>query len=56
MQVLDSLVRAETDDVGVLTLTLDDPDNRNAWSEAMETRYFELLDMAVADPGVKVVC
>ena len=31
-----SLVRSAADDVGVLTLTLDDPDNRNGWSEPME--------------------
>ncbi len=51
----DSLVRAEADDAGVLTLTLDDPGNRNGWSEPMENRYFALLDEAAADPAVKVV-
>lgn len=55
MTQAESLVRSETDDVGVRTLTLDDPDNRNAWSEPMENRYFELLDEAAADPAVKVI-
>jgi enoyl-CoA hydratase/carnithine racemase len=55
MPASELLVRAETDDVGVRTLTLDDPDNRNAWSEPMENRYFKLLDEAAADPSVKVL-
>jgi enoyl-CoA hydratase/carnithine racemase len=55
MSQSDSLVRAAVDDVGVLTLTLDDPDNRNGWSEPMENRYFALLDEAAADPAVKVI-
>jgi enoyl-CoA hydratase/carnithine racemase len=55
ISVTDELVKVETDDVGVRTLTLDDPDNRNAWSEEMENRYFQLLDEASADPAVKIV-
>lgn len=49
------LVRFELDEVGVATITLDDPDNRNAWSPAMENAYFALLDRAAADPDVRVV-
>jgi enoyl-CoA hydratase/carnithine racemase len=40
---------------GVCTLTLNNPERRNAWSVAMEERYFTLLDEADADPGVRVI-
>ena len=36
---------------GVRTLTLHNPERRNAWSVAMEERYFGLLDEADADPS-----
>jgi enoyl-CoA hydratase/carnithine racemase len=50
----DDLVLRE-DDRGVCTLTLHNPDRRNAWSYAMEERYFALLDEADADPDVRVI-
>lgn len=40
---------------GVRTLTLHNPDRRNAWSIAMEEQYFGLLDEADVDPDVRVV-
>lgn len=49
------LVRYAVDEVGVATVTLDDPDNRNAWSVPMENAYFAHLDRAAQDPGVLVV-
>lgn len=50
----DDLVLYELDD-GICTLTLHNPERRNAWSVAMEERYFSLLDDADADPAVRVV-
>jgi enoyl-CoA hydratase/carnithine racemase len=49
------LVRYEVDDVGVATITLDDPENRNAWSVTMENQYFDLLEEAAREPAVTVV-
>ena len=40
---------------GVRTLTLHNPERRNAWSVAMEERYFGLLDEADADPSVRAI-
>jgi enoyl-CoA hydratase/carnithine racemase len=48
------LVLAERDG-GVLRLTLNNPERRNAWSVAMEERYFGLLDDADADPAVRAI-
>jgi enoyl-CoA hydratase/carnithine racemase len=42
-------------DAGVCTLTLHNPERRNAWSVAMEERYFALLDQADADPDVRAI-
>jgi enoyl-CoA hydratase/carnithine racemase len=39
----------------VLVLTLNRPDRLNAWTDALEDRYFALLDEAVADPEVRAV-
>jgi enoyl-CoA hydratase/carnithine racemase len=39
----------------VLTVTLHNPERRNAWSVAMERRYFEVLDEADVDPSVRVI-
>jgi enoyl-CoA hydratase/carnithine racemase len=44
-----------TRDGGVCTLTLNNPERRNAWSVAMEERYFALLDAADADPDVRAI-
>jgi enoyl-CoA hydratase/carnithine racemase len=40
---------------GVLTLTLNAPEQMNAWSAALEDEYFAALDAAEADPGVRAV-
>jgi len=40
---------------GICTLTLNNPERRNAWSVAMEERYFGLLDNADADPEVRAI-
>lgn len=40
---------------GVMTLTLNRPDRLNAWTPAMETRYFDLLDAAARDRDVRVI-
>ena len=40
---------------GVATLTLNHPERKNAWSLAMEHRYFELLDEAAASPDVRAI-
>lgn len=42
-------------DAGVLILTLNRPGGHNAWDYDMETRYFELLDDATADPSVRAI-
>jgi enoyl-CoA hydratase/carnithine racemase len=42
-------------DGGVATLTLHNPERKNAWSRAMENRYFEVLDEAVADDRVRAI-
>ena len=41
--------------LGLATLTLDSPHNRNALSRALMTRLLAALDAAVADPAVRVV-
>ena len=48
----EALVLSSIDD-GVCTLTLNNPERRNAWSVAMEARYFGLLDDAVASDDVR---
>ena len=40
---------------GVLLLTLNRPDRLNAWTLAMEERYFGLLAEAAADPDVRAI-
>ncbi|HZT66908.1 MAG TPA: enoyl-CoA hydratase [Acidimicrobiales bacterium] len=40
---------------GVAVLTLNRPDRLNAWTSAMERRYFDLLAQAAGDPEVRVV-
>jgi enoyl-CoA hydratase/carnithine racemase len=40
---------------GVCTLTLNNPERRNAWNQDMEDRYFDLLDRADVDPDVRVI-
>src|SRR5947209_13431122 len=40
---------------GVCTLTLHNPDRRNAWNVVMEEQYFTLLDEADVDPDVRAI-
>lgn len=40
---------------GVATLTLNRPDRNNAWTGALATRYFDLLDRAASDDDVRVI-
>jgi enoyl-CoA hydratase/carnithine racemase len=49
-----TLVRYEVGE-GVCTLTLDDPERRNAWSPDMEHQYFAMLDRAAADQDVRAI-
>lgn len=44
-----------TVDDGVCTLTLNNPERRNAWNLAMEQQYFALLDRADTDPAVRAI-
>lgn len=39
----------------VLVITLNRPDRLNAWTDELETQYFDALDAADADPGVRAV-
>jgi len=39
----------------VLLITLNRPDKLNAWNNALEDRYFDLLDEADADPEVRAI-
>ena len=48
------LVLTEVDADGVATFTLNRPERRNAWTAAMENRYFDLLAAADTDPAVRV--
>jgi enoyl-CoA hydratase/carnithine racemase len=40
---------------GVCTLTLDNPDRKNAWNPDMEREYFALLDRAADDAQVRAI-
>jgi enoyl-CoA hydratase/carnithine racemase len=40
---------------GVALITLDRPDQLNAWTPAMATQFFAALDGAVADPSVRAI-
>ncbi|WP_248964070.1 enoyl-CoA hydratase-related protein [Sphaerisporangium perillae] len=42
-------------DEGVLTLTFNRPDRLNAWTDALGRSYFDLLEQAERDPGVRVI-
>ena len=45
----------ERRDPGIALLTLNRPERLNAWNGEMESRYFELIDQAAADPEIKVI-
>ena len=49
----EDLVRTEVDADGVATFTLNRPERRNAWTAAMENRYFDVLAAADTDPAVR---
>lgn len=51
----DGLVLRDLDPDGVLTLTWNRPDRRNAWTPDLEHAYFAALDDAAADPEVRVI-
>jgi enoyl-CoA hydratase/carnithine racemase len=40
---------------GVLTVTLNRPERMNAWTRAMERRYFDVLDAADDEPDVRAI-
>ena len=42
-------------DEGVCTLTLNNPERRNAWSPDMEDAYFSALDDAASDDAVRAI-
>jgi enoyl-CoA hydratase/carnithine racemase len=42
-------------DAGIATVTLNRPERLNAWTGALEARYFDLLDQCAADPEVRVI-
>lgn len=48
-------VLVEVGDDGVALLTLNRPDRRNAWTPALERRFFQLLDELASDERVRVV-
>jgi enoyl-CoA hydratase/carnithine racemase len=50
----DEVVRYEVDR-GVVTITLDRPERRNAWNPEMEQQYFAALDRATADREVRAI-
>ena len=52
--VADDVVLSEKRD-GVLLLTLNRPDRLNAWTPAMEKRYFGSLETANDDPDVRAI-
>jgi len=51
----EEVVLFEVDGDGVATVTLNRPDRMNAWNDAMEIRYFDVLDVADADPSVRAI-
>src|SRR4051794_5328225 len=51
----DSLVLWDRDADGVLTLTWNRPERKNAWTPDLEAAYFSALDRAQEDTGVRAV-
>jgi enoyl-CoA hydratase/carnithine racemase len=49
----DLVLRSDAE--GVCTLTLNNPERRNAWTVPLENRYFDLLDEADADEAVRAI-
>ncbi len=52
---VDDVVLYDVDSDGVATVMLNRPARMNAWNDAMEIRYFDVLDDADADPAVAIV-
>ena|SRR5947209_3733240 len=50
----DELVLQDVAD-GVAVLTLNRPERLNAWTQALENRYFDRLDECAANPDVRVI-
>ncbi|HVP31270.1 MAG TPA: enoyl-CoA hydratase [Myxococcota bacterium] len=50
----EDLVLYEAKD-GIATLTLNRPDRLNAWTPALGSRYFDLLEQAADDPAVRAI-
>ncbi|HVV08169.1 enoyl-CoA hydratase-related protein [Amycolatopsis sp.] len=48
-----SPVLCEVGDDGVAVITLNRPERRNGWNPELEARYFEILEVADADPRVR---
>jgi enoyl-CoA hydratase/carnithine racemase len=48
-------VLTDRHDDGVLIITLNRPEQRNAWTVSMEAQYFAALAAAADDPGVRAV-
>ena len=55
METAGSVVLDEQTADGVLVLTLNRPEQHNAWTLEMELRYNELFDQAEAEPSVRAV-
>ena len=53
-QVATDLVLADLDADGVLTLTLNRPERRNAWNDDLKDAYYDRLTAAASDPDVRV--
>lgn len=51
----DDLVLRHLDEDGVLTLTWNRPEQRNGWNVDLENAYFDALDDASTDPGVRAI-
>jgi len=52
---VDDVVLYDVDSDGVATVMLNRPARMNAWNDAMEMRYFDVLDDADADPAVRAI-
>src|SRR5688572_16895629 len=48
-------VRSELLPSGVLLLTFDRPERKNSWNTDIETQYFDHLEAASSDPGIRAV-
>src|ERR1700733_3529619 len=53
-QMADDLVLCTVEE-GVALLTLNRPERKNAWTIAMEERYFDLLRTCERDPDVRTI-